>query len=684
MVQPGSVEIKGAPKVEGESIPRRSYCSPDLLVTQPAPGVATVTDILRYATRTHGGKNAFGWRNVVRVIEEEKEIKKTIDGKEVVEKKTWKYFQLSDYQYLSYIEFSARVKQLAASLIKHEVGKGEVFNVYASTSLNWQTIQQSCAMIGTVIATAYETLGEEGLKHSLAEPECVGLFTHDELLPMVAKVLASTPTVKLIIYDGEPKQEVLDKIKAAKEDIVLVHIDELIKEGKDLVDQTNFDERAPKSEDMSCIMYTSGSTGAPKGVMLTHYNLVASVAAVFTLLGHHLRVDDSLLAYLPLAHILEYIVELTFFFAGITLGFGKVKTLTDASVRNCVGDIKAFRPSILVGVPQVWETIRKGIMTNVAKMPAFKQTIFNGALSLKKNVPMTKGFVDGALLGAIKAGTGGRLRLAMSGGAALSRETQEFLDLALVTMLQGYGMTESCGMCTILPPEYMQYGAVGTPVPSIEIKMLDATEAGYLTTNTPQTGEIVIRGPSVTKGYFKRDDLNNDETIFTKDGWFRTGDIGRWNKDGTLSVIDRIKNLVKLSGGEYIALERLESTYKAVDVVANICVHAHTDAKQPMAIILPHENNLRAALAADPSTADLAKADMHKICDDKKAWGVVLKQCNAVGKKNGFKGMELLEAVVLTPEEWTADNQMVTAAQKINRKMIAEKYKEQIKSVYPY
>ncbi|KAG8878504.1 long-chain fatty acid-CoA ligase [Tulasnella sp. 331] len=684
MVQPGSVEVKGAPKVQSESIPRRSYCSPDLLVTQPAPGVATVTDVLRYATRTHGGKNAFGWRNVIKVIEEEKEVKKNVGGKEVVEKKTWKYFQLSDYEYMSYIEFSTRVKQLAAALIKHGVGKGEVFNVYASTCLNWQTMQQSCAMISTVIATAYETLGEEGLQHSLAEPECVGLFTHDELLPIVAKVLASTPTVKLVIYDGEPKQDVLDKLKAAREGLVLIHIDELIKEGKELVDQTNFEERAPKSEDMSCIMYTSGSTGAPKGVMLTHYNLVASVAAVFTLLGHQLRTDDTLLAYLPLAHILEYIVELTFFFAGVTLGFGKVKTLTDASVRNCLGDIKAFRPSILVGVPQVWETIRKGIMSNVAKMPAFKQTIFNGALTLKKNLPMTKGLVDGAVLGAIKAGTGGRLRFAMSGGAALSRETQEFLDLALVMMLQGYGMTESCGMCTILPPEYMQYGCVGTPVPSIEIKMIDAPEAGYITSETPQRGEIVIRGPSVTKGYFKRDDLNSDDSIFTKDGWFRTGDIGQWNKDGTLSVIDRIKNLVKLSGGEYIALERLESTYKAVNVINNICVHAHSDAKQPMAIIHPHENNLRAALAADPSTAGLAKEEIHKLCEDKDVCSLVLKQCNAVGKKNGFKGMELLEAVVLTPEEWTADNQMVTAAQKINRKKIAERYKDEIKAVYPY
>ena len=111
-------------------------------------------------------------------------------------------------------------------------------------------------------------------------------------------------------------------------------------------------------------------------------------------------------------------------------------------------------------------------------------------------------------------------------------------------------MTETCGMCVVLPPEFMQYGASGAPVPSIEVKFLDVADAGYLSTNPLPQGEILLRGPSVTKGYYKRDDLNNDESIFTKDGWLRTGDVGQWNRDGTLSIIDRIKNLVKLQGGE--------------------------------------------------------------------------------------------------------------------------------------
>ena len=144
------------------------------------------------------------------------------------------------------------------------------------------------------------------------------------------------------------------------------------------------------------------------------------------------------MAYLPLAHILEYVVELSLFFVGMTFGYGRVRTLTDQSVRNCLGDIRAFKPTIMIGVPAVWETIRKGIMAKVNQGGTLKKTVFNGAYAVKTaGVPGLSQLVDAAVMKQIKQATGGRLRLALSGGAALSRETQEFLTLALVTMLQG-------------------------------------------------------------------------------------------------------------------------------------------------------------------------------------------------------------------------------------------------------
>lgn len=670
----GSVEI-GPPANQGESRVHRLEKTKDRLVTAPIEGIHTVHDVLLYGARTHGTRNAYGYRDVINIIEEQKEVTKTVGGQEVKETKTWKYFQLSEYKYISFIELKNIVSEVSRGLLKLGVQKNDVFNIYAQTSPTWQYVSYGCASISTIVATAYDTLGESGLQHSLNEPECVGLFTNADLLPVVAKVIKDVPSIRIVVYDGQPSEDVLSKITNAREGVTVLSLDALRETGRAEPPEAA-ESRTPSGDDVACIMYTSGTTGPPKGVVITHTNLIASVGAVVTLVGRHLKPDDSYLAFLPLAHILEYVVELCFLFVGMCSGYGRVKTLTDQSVRNCQGDIKAFRPTIMVGVPAVWELIRKGILAQVNKSGAIRKSMFNFAMSIKRaNVPVLKSIVDSVVFSKIKEGTGGRLRVAMSGGAALSRETQEFLNLALVTIVQGYGMTETCGMCSILPPDILRYGCVGLPSPSVEIKFLDVPDAGYRSTNNPPQGEILLRGPSVTSGYFKRDDLNADEDIFTKDGWLRTGDVGQWNKDGTLTIIDRIKNLVKLQGGEYIALERLESIYKSCNLVSNICVHAIPDATQPIAIIVPHEGHLRAALPAED-------ASLASLCASAKVKALVLRECNVVGKKSGFKSIEMLQAVVLTADEWTPESGLVTAAQKVQRKKVAQSFDAEIKEAF--
>ena len=303
-------------------------------------------------------------------------------------------------------------------------------------SVNWQLVSHACATIATTIATAYDTLGEEGLAHSLSEPNCAAVFTNAELLPTLAKVIART-SVKTVVYDGEASSKTLESIKSVDGSIQVFTIGELLERGKSLSDDI-LASRIPKPDDLACIMYTSGSTGAPKGVTITHANLIASIGGVYSLLGHHLTPDDTFLAYLPLAHVLEYIVELIMIFAGVPCGYGRVKTLTDASVRHCKGDISAFKPSIMVGVPAVWETIRKGILQKVNASGGVKKNLFHGAMAAKKaGYPVISQIADSVVLAGVRAATGGRLRIALSGGAALSRETQEFLTTALVTLLQG-------------------------------------------------------------------------------------------------------------------------------------------------------------------------------------------------------------------------------------------------------
>ena len=296
-----------------------------------------------------------------------------------------------------------------------------------------------CTSISVTIATAYDTLGESGLTHSLDEPECVGIFTNAELFPVLANVLPNTPTVKFVVYDGSPKPELLDKIQNTRGDVTVISIEQLRERGEGItVSEDDAKLRRPKSDDVNCIMYTSGSTGNPKGVVITHSNLMAVLGGVYKLLRHQLKPDDTFLAFLPLAHIMEYVVELVLLSVGMTFGYGRIKTLTDASVRNCKGDLREFRPSIMVGVPAIWETIKKGVLAQVNHGGALKKAMFHGSLKIKRSgVPILSQVVDAVVMSKVKTATGGRLRLALSGGAPLSAETHEFLNLTILTVLQG-------------------------------------------------------------------------------------------------------------------------------------------------------------------------------------------------------------------------------------------------------
>ncbi|KAI8456961.1 hypothetical protein BY996DRAFT_6430642 [Phakopsora pachyrhizi] len=675
--QPASVEV-GDEAPAGETRVRRSYLSPDKLLTVPSEDVSVIPDMLIRAAKDYPTANALGWRELIKVHKETKKVKKVVQGKEIEEDKVWEFYELSDYHYWTYTQLLEEVSTVSNALAELGITKEQRFNIYSSTKPAWQVFAHACARRSITFATSYDSLGDSGLEHSINEPETVGIFTNSNLLGTLSNIIGKTPCLKHIMYDGEADEAILAKIKESRPDIQVLTYEEVRKLG-----QTKAHEIVrPEPSDVACIMYTSGSTGAPKGVILSHMNLISVVASVKALLSEFMKPSESVIAYLPLAHILEFIVELASISMGVRLGYGSVKTLTDTNMRNCLGDIRTFKPSVMIGVPAVWELIRKGILSKVKAGGKLKQSIFNGALAVKKNPLLGRfggGLMDAVVFNQVKAQTGGNLRFALSGGAALSNETQEFLSNALVTVLQGYGLTESCGMCSILSPDYMQYGSVGVPVPSIEIKLVDAPDAGYFATNKPfPQGEVWIRGPSVSKGYFKREEVTKES--MTADGWFKTGDIGQWNADGTLSLIDRKKNLVKLSGGEYIALEKLEASYKSCPLVSNICVHADSNASRPMAIAFIHEKNL---LIACEEKGISTEKSLHELCNDEAVSQLVLKALNETGKRAGFKPLETLQSIVLTEEEWTPISGLVTPAQKLNRRGILAHYAEQVKKVYP-
>ncbi|TVY80473.1 Long-chain-fatty-acid--CoA ligase, partial [Lachnellula suecica] len=548
-------------------------------------------------------------------------------------------------------------------------------------SAHWLSIAHGAMSQSMAIVTAYDTLGEEGLRSSLVKTRARAIFLEPHLLKTFMNTLKEAKNIEYVIFNTDAEHEIdpsdLKTLKTSHGHLTILSWEDLRQMGEDnLVAPV-----PPKKDDLACIMYTSGSGGAPKGVELTHRNVVAAVAGATSSVGLYLGPGDSLLTYLPLAHIFEFVFESSCLYWGGTMGYGSVRTLSEANVRNCKGDIQEFKPTLLIGVPAVWETVKKGIIANVTKGGPILQTLFWSAFYAKRFLMQNRlpgsGILDAVVFNKVRAATGGRLRFCMNGAAPIARDTQEFISLAITPMINGCGMTETSAMGALCNPGRWTLDACGDLPTCIETKLVDFPDAGYYSTNTPNPqGEIWIRGESVTKGYYE-DAALTAETI-TSDGWFKTGDIGEWDGNGHLKIIDRKKNLVKTLNGEYIALEKLESVYRSATVVANICIYASITETHPIAIIVPAEP----ALKAMADTLGVKGHGLGDLVHDQLIQEEVLKQMQSVGKKAGFASMEIIVGAVLSDEEWTPQNGLVTATSKLNRNALVKKYKSDIDAAY--
>jgi long-chain acyl-CoA synthetase len=379
------------------------------------------------------------------------------------------------------------------------------------------------------------------------------------------------------------------------------------------------------------------------------------VAGVSVIVEPYIGPGDGMLTYLPLAHILEFVFENACLYWGATMGYGNPKTLSDTSVKNCKGDIREFKPTVLVGVPAVWESVKKGIVAKVNSGSPIIKNLFWGALWAKNNLLHYglpgAGVLDSVVFKKVKEATGGRLRICLNGGGPIAKDTQRFISMAITPMINGYGLTETCAMGALMDPMEWDDNTLGNIPGSVEVKLVDFPDAGYFATNKPHPqGEIWIRGASIMKEYYQ----NPEETAaaLTSDGWFKTGDIGEWDSKGHLKIIDRKKNLVKTLNGEYIALEKLESIYRAATVVANICVYANEQKTKPIAIIVPAEP----ALKKLASSIGVEGNGLEDLCHNTKVQNAVLKELQQAGRAGGLSGIEIIDGVVLADEEWTPQN----------------------------
>ncbi|KAI3406965.2 FAA4 [Candida oxycetoniae] len=668
----------------GETAPRRKAAQRDASVTRPADSKATtMPELIEECFERNGNKPAMAWRDLKDIHVETKKVTKKIEGECQTIDKDWTFYEMGPYQYISYPDLLTLVKNYSKGLLALGLkpNQGSKLMVFAQTSHRWMQTFLACSFQNIPIVTAYDTLGENGLTHSLVQTEANAVFTDNGLLSSLVKPLQKAKSVKYIIHtesidpnDQRQGGKLYENAKSSKEKLLQVRPDLQFLSLEEVVELGAKSEQSlhlPKADDLCCIMYTSGSTGDPKGVCITNANLLGAVAGISTNAGRDLvGPTDSVVAFLPLAHIFELAFECAVFWWGVPLGYANVKTLTEASVRNCKPDLIEFKPTIMVGVAAVWESVRKGVLAKLKKAPPLQQKLFWAAFYAKSSLHkwhIPGGSLFNVIFKKVKAATGGHLRYVLNGGSPISIDAQVFVSTLIAPMLLGYGLTETCAMGTIVEFKHIEYGSLGSLVGSVTAKLVDVPDAGYFAKDNQ--GEILLKGAPVVKEYYKNEKETSE--AFTEDGWFRTGDIGEWSSNGALRIIDRKKNLVKTLNGEYIALEKLESVYRSNQLVQNLCVYASQDKVKPIAIVVPVEGFL-----------DQLGFNVETSYDDRKLLRAFLHSLLETGKNQGLKGIELLEAIVIVHDEWTPDNGFVSSAQKLQRKKILKTYETEVKKAY--
>ncbi|OWP05513.1 hypothetical protein B2J93_7857 [Marssonina coronariae] len=687
IVQPGmfkappfSLPVTDHPVIEGETVPRRNAKFVDKLLARPDDGTRTLYDVLVRSAAKFGDLDTMGTRKLIQKHVENKIATPIVEGGEQAVEKTWTFFEMGPYEYATFGGYFERTIQIGAGYRKLGLGRGDRVHIFAATSANWLAAAHGAVTQSMPIVTSYATLGEEGLEMSLVQSHARVIFVDPDLLSKLVKPLSKAKALDWVVYNDqhEISQEDVKALRDAYPRITIIPLEHLRAMGE----RSPVKAVPPQPEDLCCLMFTSGTTGAPKGVPLKHRNVVASTfAGLESIFAEYVSPSDSVLAYLPLAHSFEFAFENACLYWGVKMGYGSPRTISDLSMRNCRGDIKEFRPTILVGVPAVWETIRKGIEIRVARMGMVGSSVFWSALRAKtwccqKGLVGLAGWLDWAVFDKIKDETGGRLRACFNGAGPLGRETRRFISYALVPLISGYGLTETCAMGALQDPLEWTDDTLGDIPSSIEIKLIDFADAGYFANNDPPRGEILIRGDPVMEGYYE----NEAETAeaMAPGGWFRTGDIGEWAPSGHLKIIDRKKNLVKTLNGEYIALEKLESIYRSSPLISNLCVYASASAQKPLAIAIPSP----VALQRVAQETGIEGKTYEQLVHDVRTKQLVLEELQRTGRKAGLASFEILEAVVLTDDEWTPVNGFLTAAQKLSRRTIVGAYQTEIDEVY--
>ena len=602
-----------------------------------------------------------------------------------------KFKKGDSYESVTFGELYGLVRELGTGLRSLGIAREDKVGIISDNRPEWIRCDLACVCIGAVDVPRGSDSSAREIEYILGHSDAVAAFVEDKAqLEKVAALRTSLPALRFLIvmdpsYDSPPPEGVYRLADVAAKGR------ELLEEG-----DTGFEEalKAVRDTDLATIIYTSGTTGEPKGVMLSHRNLMQNIEVLPGWIG--ISEKDRFLSILPPWHIFERMVEYIAMASGASLAYTNIRTFA--------ADMGLEKPTYIASVPRIWEGIYAKVMANMAKQPEKKQKIFHTLVGVSKKYVAASKVLQGrdALyepegpaaatarkLGAlvtmvllfplyafarkkfapIRERTGGRLRAAISGGGALPSYVDEFFSAVGITLLEGYGLTETSPVLAARTFERLVPGTVGLPIPGTEIKIVD--EQGE-TLPAGKKGLVKCRGAQVMEGYYKKPE--ETKKAIDDESWFDTGDLGRMTVRGELSLTGRAKETIVLLGGENVEPTPIEDSITESAYIVQTMVVGQ-DKKTLGALVVPDFDALREKLGLEGLSPS-------EICARPEASSFLRDEIRRlVSTEKGFKAFERIPSIHVLEREFAVGDEL-THTMKKRRNIIAEKYRDLIGEMY--
>jgi long-chain acyl-CoA synthetase len=565
------------------------------------------------------------------------------------------------YQAVSTAELVDRVRRLAKALEGLGVERGQRVALMSENGPHWPTVDFATLCIGGVVVPIYPTLLPE--QASYIANDCGAEVVFAETLAHLQGFLSHStdlPQVRhFILIKGDPP---------AGDPRVTTLADLLA--GVTSVDPAEFERkaRAVQPDDLATFVYTSGTTGQPKGVMLSHRNIVSNVVAAMEVVN--LDGKFTALSFLPLSHSFERTVDYCYFHQGCSIAYAE-------SVATVAQNLQEVKPQVFVSVPRVYEKVLSRVQENVAAAPPIRQKIFAWAVGvgrealpwrLKRQSPpgllgMKLGLADKLVFGKIRERLGGKFQYALSGGAPLAREVAEFFWGAGIPIFEGYGLSETAPVLSVNTPDHVKMGTVGRALPGVTLRIAE-------------DGEILAKGPNIMQGYWNLPEATAE--VIDADGWFHTGDIGELDAEGFLRITDRKKELIINAYGKNVAPAPIENALKASRFIGQAV--AIGDRRKFLSALLVPDFEVLKPWAEKQGLPANTTGDMKTLLRDPRVRALFAQEVDAVNAR--LASFEKIVAWELLPDEFTLETGELTPTQKVKRRVINQKYGDVIERLY--